>query len=160
MQTEVGLVSRNVVIKGDDNDDDYGVHLMVHGDNDNKIEIEYIEIINGGQTKILDRYPIYFYKNGNVDGSYVRGNSIHHSNARCIAINKVDYLDIDNNVCFNIKGSSIYLQDGSEQNNVIQNNLVINTLQTWILYQSDITPASFYISNPNNILKNNRAAGS
>lgn len=65
--------------------------------------------------------------NGVLDDSYVEGNSIHDSYARCISIHGVHFLRVKKNVCYNIFGNSIVLEDGIETNNVIEDNLVIAT---------------------------------
>ena len=37
---------------------------------------------------------------------------------------------------------------------------MISSLQVWNMLQTDVTVASYWITNPNNIVINNRAAGS
>jgi hypothetical protein len=59
-----------------------------------------------------------------------------------------------------IHGHSIFLEDGIETHNVIQHNLVISTIQVWNMLQTDISSASYWITNPLNTVRNNRAAGS
>ena len=52
------------------------------------------------------------------------------------------------------------LQDGVETGNLIDGNLAILTRASNALLNVDTTPASFWITNPNNTVRNNRAAGS
>ena len=52
------------------------------------------------------------------------------------------------------------MQDGSESGNTIEGNLGIMTRESYALAHSDTTPATFLISNPNNTVRFNRAAGS
>jgi hypothetical protein len=52
------------------------------------------------------------------------------------------------------------LQDGSETGHTIEGNLGIMTRESYTLTNSDTTPATFLISNPNNTVRFNRAAGS
>ena len=61
---------------------------------------------------------------------------------------------------YNTEGHSVVIENGIETNNVIDSNLVIGTHATWSLLNSDTTPSSFWITHPNNIVINNRAAGS
>jgi cell migration-inducing and hyaluronan-binding protein len=56
---------------------------------------------------------------GNVMQSYAIGNSIHDSNNRAITIHGVNYLTIADNVAYNIKGHSIFIEDGVERRNFI-----------------------------------------
>lgn len=80
-----------------------------------------------GQQRILGRYPIHFLRTGDSSSSYITGNSIHSSLARLIALQDTNFLRISNNVGFNSFGHGIYLQSGSETNNYISSNLVIQT---------------------------------
>ena len=51
-------------------------------------------------------------------------------------------------------------QDGIETSNLIEGNLGILTRASNALLNSDTTPATFWVTNPNNTVRNNRAAGS
>lgn len=61
---------------------------------------------------------------------------------------------------FHAYGHMIFLEDGIEQNNYIEDNLMISALQSFSMLQTDITPANFWITNPLNHLTGNHAAGS
>ena len=97
---------------------------------------------------------------GNVMQSYVKGNSIHKSNNRAITIHGVNYLTVQDNVAYNIKGHSIFIEDAIERRNFFKNNLVINTYRSWSLLNTDTTPANFWITFPDNDFIGNHAAGS
>lgn len=97
--------------------------------------------------------------NGDLTESYCNGNSIHHSYARATAIHASDYLTYRNNVGYHILGHAVFLEDGVETYNTIENNLMISTYSAWFMLQSDVSVASYYISNANNIVKDNVAAG-
>lgn len=43
--------------------------------------------------------------------------------------------------------------------NTIEYNLVIGSLETFNMMQTDISVASYWITNPTNTVRNNRAAG-
>lgn len=98
--------------------------------------------------------------NGECSQSYVRGNAVHDSFARVVTIHAVSYLRVQNNVGFRATGHNIFLEDGIETNNVIENNLLISSLQASFMLQTDITVASIWITNPLNIVRGNRCAGS
>ena len=51
--------------------------------------------------------------------SYATGNSIHDSNNRAITIHGVHYLTVKENVAYNIKGHSIFIEDSIESRNFI-----------------------------------------
>lgn len=52
------------------------------------------------------------------------------------------------------------MKDGTEENNVIEGNLMISSLPFYRDLQTDVMVASYYFSNPNNVIKDNVAAGS
>ncbi|KAM3144741.1 hypothetical protein pb186bvf_003050 [Paramecium bursaria] len=162
IKTEVGLLTRNIVIQGEASDKNYGYHLMIHGQSNMGAigRISYSEFTNGGQPVIKGRYPIHYHLNGDVDGSYVRGNSIHDNYGRCVTIHGVSNLLVENNVCYNTFGHAIFLEDGIETNNIIQDNLVGSVKQIWIMLQTDITVATYWITHPTNIVRRNRSGGS
>ena len=53
-----------------------------------------------------------------------------------------------------------FIEDAIEINNFLDGNLAILTKKSWSLLNTDLTPASFWITFPNNIFRNNHAAGS
>lgn len=77
-----------------------------------------------------------------------------------MTIHAVSYFNIVNNVIYNTMGHSIFVEDAIETKNVIDHNLVIGTNRSWSLLNTDQTPASFWITHPDNIFINNHAAGS
>ena len=143
--------------------DQFGSQIMIHAAEQNKGLVtgrfSYIEVTHAGQAFRLGRYPIHFHLNGNVTGSYVRGCSIHHTFNRAVTLHAVDYLLVEKNVAYNILGHAYFLEDGIEENNIIQDNLGIFVRASSSLLNVDITPATFWIVNPNNIVRRNAAAG-
>ena len=89
---------------------------------------------------LVGRYPIHFHINGNVTGSYVRGNGIHRSYNRACTIHAVSNLIVEHNVAFNIKGLSFFIEDGVEVDNIVQYNLAVYTRQSNSLLNPDIQP--------------------
>ena len=164
LRTEVGLLSRNIIFQGDDESPniEYGAHMMIHspGDESSVGRVSYIRVRHAGQAHILGRYAIHFHLIGQVSKSFVKGNAIHNTFNRATTIHGVHYLTVEDNVVYRCKGHNIFIEDGIETNNLIQNNLVISTLRSWSLLDTDSTPASFWITNPNNMFIGNHAAGS
>ena len=93
MECEVGLLTRNIVIKGDSTSKEtrYGGHMMVHGQEEHGTigRISYAEFYDMGQSTIIGRYPIHFHQNGDIMKSYVEGNAVHDSNARIVTLHGV-----------------------------------------------------------------------
>ncbi|GIL91633.1 hypothetical protein Vretifemale_19242 [Volvox reticuliferus] len=57
-------------------------------------------------------------------------------------------------------GHTFFLEDGIETGNLIEGNLAIYVKVSDALLNTDTTPAAFWITNPNNTVRNNVAAGS
>jgi len=165
MRAEVGLLSRNVVYKGADNDSinqKYGAHIMLHSPGDDSLtgKISYVEFTQVGQAFQLGRYPIHFHMIGIVHNSYIKGNSIHHTYNRACTVHGVHYLTIENNVAYETMGHTFFIEDGGETKNILKNNLAIKTKASWSLLNTDQSPASFWITHPDNQFIGNHAAGS
>lgn len=62
-----------------------------------------------------------------MSDSYVRNNAIHDSNARCISVHAVSGLTVEGNVCYKASGHNIILEDGVEEGNLLERNLVLST---------------------------------
>jgi cell migration-inducing and hyaluronan-binding protein len=81
MRAEVGLLSRNILFRGDPETsaaNEYGAQIMVHADGSESLlaRIEYVHFYDCGQAFQLGRYPIHFHLIGVVHNSYIKGNSI------------------------------------------------------------------------------------
>lgn len=122
------------------------------------MKISNIELRNCGQPK-KSRHCINFNRNSDLSTSYIKNSTASNTYAKFISISSTNYLTISSNVGYRVKGHNIELKDGTEENNIIENNLMISSLPYYRDLQSDVMVASFYISNPNNIIKNNVAAG-
>lgn len=162
MRAEVGLLSRNILFRGDPETsakNEYGGQIMVHSNGMETLiaRIEYVEFFDCGQEFQLGRYPIHFHLIGAVHYSYIRGNAIHQSYNRATTIHGVHYLRVVENVAFNVKGHTFFIEDAAETKNLIENNLAIYTRKSWSLLNSDQTPASFWITHPDNIVRGNHA---
>lgn len=63
---------------------------------------------------------------GTVHNSYIRNNAIYNTYNRGVTIHGVHYLRIQNNVIYNTLGHTIFIEDGAETNNLVEDNLIIN----------------------------------
>lgn len=66
----------------------------------------------------------------------------------------------DFKVLYNIMGGAFFLEDGIETNNTFQYNLGTFVRPSSSLRNDDVTPSVFWVTNPNNIIIHNAAAGS
>lgn len=164
MRAEVGLLTRNIVMMGDDTSvaTDYGSHLMLTGSAENGLvgKIAYTEFTKCGQPQIVGRYCHHFHMAGDIPESYSIGNSVHHSMARILTIHGVHFLYVAWNVGYRVKGHNFFIEDGIETENVLEYNLAISSLLVNNMMQTDMSVASFWVTNPSNHVRYNHAAGS
>jgi hypothetical protein len=123
------------------------------------IHLSYVEFFWVGQAFRVGRYPIHFHLLGNVTGSYAKGCAIHNSFNRAMTIHGITGVLAERIVTYNIKGLSFFIEDGIEENNIVRRNLAVYTKQSSSLLNPDVTPAAFWIVNPNNQIYENAAAG-
>jgi len=142
MRAEVGLLTRNVVFRGDpehSQENQYGAVIICHspGDETTQCRIDSVELTMVGQAFILGSYPIHFHMIGTVHKSYVRNNAIHHSFNRAVTIHGVHYLRVQNNVAYHTMGHTIFIEDAVESKNLIENNLILDVRRSWSLLNTD-----------------------
>src|SRR5437868_4473158 len=186
---EVGMLSRNILIQASPDADTnlYGGHIMAMGAS--KMFVDGVELNRMGQNMHLARYPIHWHLVGDAQGQYIRNSAVHDTYSRCVTVHGTNYLDIENNVTYNNIGHCFFLEDAVEHDNQFVHNLAILTkchpnapcvptnLAPFksdggrnfdtagqdakdILIPSDNTASTFWITNPDNIYRDNVAAGS
>lgn len=143
--------------------DQFGAHILVHAPKPDLelaiARIEYVEFNHVGQAFRLGRYPIHLHLNGDMKSSYVRGCGLHQTFNRAVNVHKTHNLVVEHNVIYNVMGGSFFLEDGIETGNTFQYNLATFVRATSSLLNDDITPACFWVTNPNNTIRHNAAAG-
>jgi cell migration-inducing and hyaluronan-binding protein len=180
---EVGLLTRNIRIQASDDAERsyFGGHIMAMAGS--KMYVSGVELSRMGQHLHLARYPIHWHVIGDGQGQYVRNSSIHDTYSRCVTVHGTNNLRIENNVTFNTVGHCYFLEDAVETGNQFVRNLGIQTKchptlpceptnltlahqsttgQTSknILIPSDNSVSTFWITNPDNLYRDNVAAGS
>ena len=186
---EVGLLTRNIKIQAsaDAEKSFQGGHVMAMGAS--KMFVEGVEFNRMGQNLTLARYPIHWHLAGDAKGQYIKNAAIHDTYNRCVTVHGTNNLQIENNVTYNNVGHCFFLEDGIETGNQYIRNLAIQTkchtskpcdptnlapfgatagpnFKTTgqdskdVLIPSDNTVSSFWITNPDNIYRDNVAAGS
>ncbi|KAK2887447.1 hypothetical protein Q8A67_015675 [Cirrhinus molitorella] len=144
--------------------DQFGGCIMFHAPQPNQNlaigRIEYVELFSVGQGFRLGRYPIHWHLMGDVKfKSYVRGCGIHQSYNRAVTIHNTHNLLVERNVIYNIMGGAFFIEDGIETGNILQYNLAVFVKQSTSLLNDDVTPAAYWVTNPNNTIRHNAAAG-
>ncbi len=161
-RAEVGLLSRNIVVRGDaESDGGFGGHVISLAGA--TMRVEGVELYRMGQAGIVGRYPLHWHMAGSVPGQYVRQNAIWRTNLRCITIHGTDDAVAEDNVCYDHAGHGYFLEDGAESGNTFAGNLgLVSRIPAPAVrvLASDANPATFWITNPANAVHHNHAAGS
>lgn len=121
--------------------------------------VSYVEFTHAGQAFRLGRYPFHFHLGGNMNSSYIKGCALHETFNRAVNIHGTYDALVENNVIYNVMGGAFFLEDGIETGNTIQYNLAVFVRESTSLLNDDVTPASFWVTNPNNYIQHNAAAG-
>ncbi|XP_043228310.1 cell surface hyaluronidase-like [Amphibalanus amphitrite] len=175
MRAEVGILTRNVKIRGEVADKCYGGKVCERYNYDTfggqirilknftSVRIENAELFHMGQQEEPGSHPIHFHMCLDVSHkhAYIRSNSIHNTFSRCVAIHGTHNLTVSDNVAYDHLGHCFFLGDGGEQDNRLIGNLGLGT-KPGSLLPSDISGkvSTFWITNPDNELVDNSAAGS
>jgi hypothetical protein len=131
--------------------DQFGAQIMMsQPPNTNNLELvkarfSNVEFFHVGQAFRLGRYPIHFHMNGDMPSSYVKECVIHESFNRATNIHATNYLTIEANVIYNIRGGAYFLEDGIEIGNVFKNNLAVFVVASQSLINEDVTPGILYV---------------
>jgi hypothetical protein len=156
---EVGLLSRNVVIQGDDESagQQFGMHsIATMGAT---MRVENAEWRRCGQSLIVGRYCMHFHILSDETLSYARANSFHDGFQRAVTIHASNGLRISDNVAFRLMAHSFFVEDGVEMGVVLEGNLVADQLTSPGPIRSDMSAACFWTASPANHWKNNVCSG-
>jgi len=182
---EVGMLTRNILIQSSPDSEKtlFGGHIMAMVTS--HMYVDGVELNRMGQNMHLARYPIHWHLVGDAKGQYIRNSAIHDTYSRCVTVHGTNYVTVENNVTYNNIGHCFFLEDAVEHDNQFVHNLGILTRchpdapcvptnlaaagegprtngqqAKDVLIPSDNTAATFWITNPDNIYRDNVAAGS
>lgn len=174
----VANLTRNIVIQGADDEawarSGFGAHVMVMG-LASKVTIDGVELRRVGQAGTLARYPIHWHllsyggdgaPLGDAAGHVLRNSSIWQSSQRCVVIHATNGVQVVNNICHDVKGHAFFLEDAVERRNVFDGNLALTVrepaaTQRLQVHEGDVYqggPSGFWLTNPDNVVRNNHAA--
>jgi cell migration-inducing and hyaluronan-binding protein len=159
-RAEVGLLTRNVTVQGDSatSQGGFGGHLMGTA---GTLRVSGVTLRFMGQKGLLARYPMHWHVMGAVDGQYFTGSSVWGSFNRCVTVHGSDNARVEGNVCHDHLGHGYFLEDGAETGNLIAGNLGLGSRSTEEgVLPTDARAATFWITNPDNTVRGNAAAGS
>jgi plastocyanin/3D (Asp-Asp-Asp) domain-containing protein len=177
----VGLLTRDIVVQGDDagaptGEYDFyrytrgfGGHVMIMAGG--QARVEGVEFRRMGQTGNKARYPMHWHFTGDGAGQYIKNSSVNGSFHRAIVTHGVSDVLVERNVVYNVPSHAfVPAEDGPEINNRFVGNLgVLNYQLNPDDYsfgpdgrgrgQQEERPGMFWLTNPNNPLIGNVAAG-
>jgi hypothetical protein len=120
---EVANLSRNVIVESADPGGERG-HTMYHRHSAGSIS--YAEFRHLGKKGVLGRYAIHFHLvRDTMRGSSVIGASIWDSHNRWLTIHGTDYLVVRDCVGYQSIGHGFFMEDATEQYNVLDRNLAV-----------------------------------
>lgn len=160
MRAEVANLSRNIVVESADPLGARG-HTMFHRGSSGSLS--YVELRDLGKEGVLGRYPVHFHLVGTtMEGSTFTGLSILRSKNRFMAIHGTDGLTVRDCVGYDAVGNGFFLEDGTEQYNVLDRNLAIrvrdgNKLPGQALPYDPNNGVGFWFANANNTFTRNVA---
>ncbi|MDA9555786.1 hypothetical protein N9R54_06085 [Pelobium sp.] len=173
---EVGLLSKSITIQGDAQSETagFGGHVMIMGTA--KSFIANVAFYRMGQRYRKARYPFHWHNVTNIDrNQYIDSCSVYHTFNRAITVHATDNVFVRTNVAYDNLGHAYFMEDGTETGVTMTGNLglvtrrpsVTSVAAPYFLLPSDIVdernhsgPSTFWITNPNNHINNNHAAGS
>ncbi|MDQ4146036.1 MAG: G8 domain-containing protein, partial [Actinomycetota bacterium] len=161
-RAEVGLLSRNVQIRGGALAATTGIGGHIMAQNGGILRLDGVEFAQMGKRGVLGRYAVHFHMGEHDHSSYIKRSSIHHSFNRCVAVHGTHGIRVHGNVAFDVVGHCFFLEDGVEHGNSFIRNLGITVRRPATgdaLLESDRTPAVFWISHPTNVFRGNVAVG-
>ncbi len=125
-RSEVANLSRNIVVESAEPLGTRG-HCMYHRGSAGGVS--YVEFRELGKKGVLGRYPLHFHLVGTtMEGAQVIGCSFHRSQNRWLTIHGTDGITARDCVGYLSVGNGFYLEDGTEQRNVLDRNLAIAAL--------------------------------
>lgn len=171
LRAQVGLLTHNIRVQGDaaSASSGFGGHVMIM--DNSAAYMSGVELFNMGQKALLGRYPFHWHMLGSVGaGQYFKNSSIHRSYNRAITIHGTESTLVENNFFYDHIGHGVFLEDGSERFNVIKRNVTLLTRRpapgeevtpsdNQFDQVQNRTPASYWITNPQNTFEDNVAAG-
>ena len=159
-RSEVANLSRNVTIESAKPDGVRG-HTMFHRDSTGGIS--YAEFRHLGKEGVLGKYAIHFHLvRASMRGSGVFGASIWDSHNRWLTIHGTDFLVVRDCVGYQSVGHGFFLEDATEQYNVLDRNLAVQSyrgrrLPKQVLPFDPNDGAGFWWANGRNTLTRNVA---
>jgi hypothetical protein len=168
----VGNLTRNIVIQAADDTlwqtQGFGAQIMAM--QSALLNLDGVEMRRMGQLGRERRYPIHWHMLsynesgtdlGDATGQFVKNSSIWNSKNRCVVIHGTNGVNFSDNICYDITGHAVFLEDAVERRNVIENNLILKVrppAEPHRFLEHDGEASGFWLTNPDNMVRGNIAA--
>jgi hypothetical protein len=178
-RAEVGNLTRGIVIQGADDGpwqlQGFGAHVMVMGLS-SQVVVDGVHLRRVGQRGISGRYPFHWHMLsyvggdpiGDATGHVLRNSVISQSMNRCVTIHGTNGVQVANNICHDIRGHAIFLEDAVERRNLIEGNLVLHVRgpgagNVFLAHDAPNAtgrggPSGMWITHPDNVVRHNAVA--
>jgi hypothetical protein len=176
-RAEVANLTRSITVQGADDaawqDDGFGAHVMVMG-LASEVAVEGVQMLRVGQRGELGRYPMHWHRLsydeagdelGDATGHHISSSTITGSSNRCLTIHATNGVTLEDNVCVDVLGHGVFLEDAVERRTTIVGNLVAQVRNPAVgdaLKQHEVEydggSSAFWLSNPDNQVSGNVAA--
>lgn len=148
--------------------DQFGAAIMLHPKHPGTeaepskavARISHLEMNYVGQAFRLSRYPFHLHITGYNNETYFESSSIWQAFNRAFVLHHTDHVTFTNNVVYNVMGGAIFIENGIERFNKITYNFATFVRSSQALLNDDITPATIWITNPQNTVSHNHVGGS
>ena len=84
-----------------------------------------VELARLGNEGVLGQCLFYWHLLGLVAGQFIEQLSVHHLRQRCIVLHQADHATVCGNICFDLRGHALFLEDHIERGNLPTVNLVV-----------------------------------
>lgn len=175
---EVALLSRRFLFYGEQSGDGFGGHTMVETSLATG-KFSGVQGDNMGQLNTLARYPFHFHLLAESGAtSFFQDCLVTNSNFRAYTVHGTNSSRLSRNVAYNVQGFAVYLEDGLEERNLIEYNLMAHVHPIYkpanggfgqggeqfyqnanLIVPADTSASGYYISNAYNDIVGNAASG-
>jgi hypothetical protein len=165
MRSEVGRLTRRIVIQGDTASTNlrFGGHVMIM--KGGVAQLDGVEFVRMGQFNKLGRYPFHWHLLGDASGQYIRNCAVHTSFQRGIVVHGTRKTLVERNVVYDTPGHNFSIEDAAATDNSLSGNLaienrVVNFTDPALAEQGDNQAANYWIRAAKNTFIGNVAAAS
>lgn len=88
------------------------------------MRVSYARVENCGRVQ-LGRYCLHYHVVGQCHECHLKGNVVTRGVNKGITVHGTHHATVDQNVVYDLRGASIYIEDGNEVNNTISRNVLM-----------------------------------